>query len=72
MPRYYFDLVNSEIVSGERGQDLPDDITATDIAEVVAQRLSREQPDLMNRKFAIVVTGEDGERIGRVPLGGTY
>lgn len=37
MPRYYFDLANSEIVSDERGQELPDDMTAMDMAELVAQ-----------------------------------
>jgi hypothetical protein len=53
MPRYYFDLVNSEIVSDEPGQDLPDDVTAMDIAELVAQRLSREQPDLTSNSSQI-------------------
>jgi hypothetical protein len=48
---------------------LPDDVTAMDVALLVAQRLSREQPDLLNQKFAIVVTGEEGEHVGRVPLG---
>ena len=67
MPRYYFDLVDSKTVADEEGQDLPDDVTAMEVAETIAARLRREQPELRNRHFAILVSSEDGDEVGRVP-----
>lgn len=68
MPRYHFDLVDSRTVADEGGAELPDDIKALDVAEVIARKLLGDRPDLKNRHYAILVTNEDGEEIGRVPL----
>lgn len=68
MPRYYFDLVDSKTVADEEGQDLPDDVTAMEVAETIAARLRRERPELRNRHFAILVSSQDGEEVGQVPL----
>jgi hypothetical protein len=42
MPRYYFDLVDSKTVEDRGGQDLPDDVTAEDIARGLARRLAMQ------------------------------
>jgi hypothetical protein len=68
VPRYHFDLVDSRTVTDEGGAELPDDVQALDVAEVIARRLSKERPELRGRHFAILVTNQDGEEIGRVPL----
>jgi hypothetical protein len=68
LPRYHFDLVDSKTVADEGGAELPDDIQALDVAEVIARRLLEERPELKGRHFSILVTTEDGEEIGRVPL----
>ncbi|MDA9545691.1 hypothetical protein GPL17_09145 [Bradyrhizobium yuanmingense] len=68
MPLYHFDLVDSETVADEGGADLPDDIKALDVAEEIARRLLEERPELKGRHFSILVTNEDGEEIGRMPL----
>lgn len=68
MPRYHFDLVDSETVADEGGADLPDDIKALDVAEEIARRLLEERPELKGRHFSILVTNEDGQEIGRMPL----
>lgn len=53
MPRYHFDLVDSKTVADEGGADLPDDIAATDAADLIAKRLLVECPKLKNKDFAI-------------------
>ncbi|MDF0519492.1 hypothetical protein P0R31_19830 [Bradyrhizobium yuanmingense] len=68
MPQYHFDLVDSETVADEGGADLPDDIKALDVAEEIARRLLEERPELKGRHFSILVTNEEGEEIGRMPL----
>lgn len=68
MPRYHFDLVDSKTVADEGGAELPDDIQALDVAEEIARRLLKERPELEGRNFSILVTDQDGEEIGRVPL----
>ena len=68
MPRYHFDLVDSETVTDEGGAELPDDMQALDVAEEIARRLLEQRPELKGRHFAILVTNEDGEEVGRVPL----
>ena len=68
MPRYHFDLVDSKTVADEDGQDLPDDVSAMEMAETIAERLRGERPELRNRHFAILVSSQDGEEVGRVPL----
>lgn len=68
MPRYHFDLVDSKTVADEGGAELPDDIKAMEAAEEIARRLLAERPDLKGRRFSILVTNQDGEEIGRMPL----
>jgi hypothetical protein len=68
VPRYHFDLVDSETVADEGGAELPDDIVALDVAEEIAKRLLAERPELRNRHFSILVTNQQGEEIGKVPL----
>lgn len=68
VPRYHFDLVNSKIVADEGGAELPDDIKGLDVAEEIARRLLKQPPELEGRRFSILVTNQDGEEIGRVPL----
>lgn len=68
VPRYHFDLVDSKTIADEGGAELPDDIKALDLAEEIARRLLRERPELEGRRFSILVTNQDGEEIGRVPL----
>jgi hypothetical protein len=67
VPRYHFDLVDSKAVTLEGGAELADDIQALDVAEEIARRLSKERPEPRGRHFAII-TDQDGEEIGRVPL----
>jgi len=68
VPRYHFDLVDSKTVGDVDGADLSDDIQALDVAQEIAKRLNRERPELRGRHYSILVTNEDGEEIGRVPL----
>ncbi|WP_375411620.1 DUF6894 family protein [uncultured Bradyrhizobium sp.] len=68
MPRYHFDLVDSQIVADEGGAEMPDEAAATVAADLLAKRLIQERPELRNRGFAILVTDEDGEQVGRFPL----
>ncbi|UWU95563.1 DUF6894 family protein [Bradyrhizobium sp. CB1015] len=68
MPRYHFDLVDSKTVADEGGAELPDDMQALDVAEEIARRLLEQRPELKGRHFSILVTNDDGEEIGRVPL----
>jgi len=68
MPRYHFDLVDSEIIADEGGAELPDDMVAMDTADGIVRRLLSERPELKNQHFAIRVSNEDGDEICRVPL----
>lgn len=68
MLRYHFDLVDSKTVADEGGAELPDDIKALDVAEEIARRLLKQRPELEGRRFPILVTNQDGEEIGRLPL----
>nr|WP_249811367.1 hypothetical protein [Bradyrhizobium sp. 149] len=61
-------MVDSKTVADEGGAELPDDIQALDVAEEIATRLLKERPELEGRNFSILVTDQDGEEIGRVPL----
>jgi hypothetical protein len=68
MPRYHFDLVDSQTIADEGGQELPDNATAEKVAKEIAARLREERPQLKNRNFAILVINQDGERIFRAPI----
>lgn len=68
MPRYHFDLVDSKTATDEGGFELPDDIVTLDVAEEIARRLLAERPEPRNRNFSILVTNQEREEIGKVPL----
>jgi len=68
MPRYHFDLVDSKTVADEGGAEVSDDVKALDIAEQIARRLRVQRPELAGQQYAILVTNEDGEEVGRAPL----
>lgn len=68
MPRYHFDLVDSETLADKSGQELPDDTTAKLIAKQLAATLRDAQPALRNRNFVIHVIKQDGKTVCRVPL----
>ena len=55
-------------MTDEGGAELPDDIQALDVAEKIARRLLEERPELRGRRFSILVTNQDGEEVGRMPL----
>jgi hypothetical protein len=68
VPRYHFDLVDEKKVTDDGGTELPDHVDALDIADEIARRLRVTRPELRGRHFAILVTNQDGEEVGRVPL----
>jgi hypothetical protein len=68
VPRYHFDLIDSQIISDEGGAELPDNASAIQAAHLLAKRLVQEKPELLHRGFAIRVTDEDGRELSRVPI----
>jgi uncharacterized protein DUF6894 len=68
MPLYHFDLVNTKTNFDAGDVDLPDDVEAMDTADMIARRVLREQPDVRNRHYCILVTDEEGEEICCLPL----
>ena len=68
MPKYHFDLVASKTIADEGGAEVCNDIGAMDIAQELARRLVKERPELKDRHYAILVSNEDGEEVGRAPL----
>ena len=68
MPRYHFDLVDSKTVADQGGQLLEDDAMAIQVADRLAQELSKTRPELTGKGFKILVTDVDGERVHEAPL----
>jgi hypothetical protein len=68
MPKYHFDLVASKTIADEGGAEVCNDIGAMDIAQELARRLVKERPELKDRHYAILVSTEDGDEVGRAPL----
>jgi len=66
--RYHFDLIDTKTIADEGGTELPDDHQAMEVAEEIARRLSQEHPEFNGRHYSILVTNQDGEEVGRVPL----
>jgi hypothetical protein len=60
--------VDSKTLAAEGGADLRDDIQALDVAERIARRLPKERPELAGGHLSILVTNEESEEVGRVPL----
>jgi hypothetical protein len=67
MPKYHFDLVASKTIADEGAAEVCNDIGAMDIAQELARRLVKE-PELKDRHYAILVSTEDGDEVGRAPL----
>jgi hypothetical protein len=68
MPHYNFDLVDHITVQDEGGQDLADDIAASDIADELADRIYQEHPDLSDKGYFILVSDEEGREICRAAI----
>ena len=68
MPRYHFELVNTQVIEDQGGAELDDDIAAMDSADLIARRILVERPELRHRHHFILVSDEDGEEIVRLPL----
>jgi hypothetical protein len=61
MPRYHFDLVDSEIVADHGGLLLRDDAHAIEVGERLAKKLYESRPDLRGRHCSILVRDQHGE-----------
>jgi hypothetical protein len=68
MPRYFFRLVGDVPARDRVGHECDDDKQATEDARLIAQRLSREKPEMFRDGNYICVTDEHDEEIVRVPL----
>jgi hypothetical protein len=68
MSRYFFHFVGDVPASDRVGHECEDDKQATEDARLIAQRLSRERPEMFRDGNHICVTEKDDEEIVRVPL----
>jgi hypothetical protein len=68
MPRYFFHLIGDAPARDRVGHECETDEQATEDARRIAQRLSRERPEMFRDGNNICVTDEDDEEIVRVPL----
>jgi hypothetical protein len=68
MPRYFFHLVGDAPARDQVGHECESDKQATEDARLIAQRLSRERPEMFRDGNYICVTNEVDEGIVRVPL----
>jgi hypothetical protein len=68
MLRYHFDLVDHMTVEDKGGQVLSDDVTASDVADRLAEDVYMVRPELHGKGFSIVVTGPDGDTVHKAPI----
>jgi len=68
MPRYHFDLVDTKTVADQGGQLLEDDLVAVQVADRLAEELTRNRPELQGKGYKVLVTDADGERVHEAPL----
>ena len=68
MPRYFFHLVGDAPARDRVGHECENDKQATEDARLIAQRLSRERPEMFRDGNHICVSDDDDEEIVRVPL----
>ena len=68
MPRYHFDLVDTEEVTDVIGAILDDDHHAVKIAQSLATDVRAARPDFIGRGCEIVVRTEDGNEIFRISI----
>ena len=70
MPRYHFDLIDTNSVTDVTGAVLDDDDHAKRVAIDIARDARKGRPDLMGRGYEVVVRIEGGEEISRTALDG--
>jgi hypothetical protein len=68
MPRYHFDLVDHVTVEDHGGQILDDDVTASDVADILAHKVCRQHPELRGKGYSILVTDAEGVEVYRAPI----
>jgi hypothetical protein len=68
MPRYHFDLVNSEEVTDVIGAILDDDEQAEKVALSLARDVREAKSEFIGKGYEIVVRAEDGHEIFRVSI----
>jgi hypothetical protein len=68
MPRYHFDLVDHKTVEDMGGQILPDDVTACDVGDRLAEDLYQIRPELRGKGYSILVSSADGDQIHNAPV----
>jgi len=71
MPRYHFDLVNTEEVTHVTGAILDDDNQAEKVAQSLATDVRKAKPHFIGNGCEIVVRTDDGNEIFRVPIDGS-
>ena len=68
MPRYYFKLVDTFIVSDHDAHDLPDEATAQVEAIKLARSLRKARPELVGGHCSVSVTDEHGGGVCLIPI----
>ena len=63
---YFFHIENGHRISGEVGEEFPDDRAALQEAEVIADDLSKNQ--ISPNRLKVIVTDDTGKQVGEVPL----
>lgn len=66
--QFHFNLADGRSVADKGAQELEDAVQASEAADLLAKKVAREQPDLVTKGFAIVVSDEDGEEVYRARL----
>jgi hypothetical protein len=68
MPKYYFKLFDTTIVTDFGVHDLPDETAAQIAAIELARSLRDTRPELLGRNCSLSVTDENGAGICIIPL----
>lgn len=68
MRKYHFDLIDHGTVSDHGGQELLDNAEAIHAAERLAEHLRVLKPELIGKRYAVLVTDENGDEIHRASL----
>jgi hypothetical protein len=68
MPKFYFKLVDSRIVSDHGVHDLPSETDAQIEAIKLARSLREARPELVGRNCSISVANESGKEICKIPI----
>jgi|HubBroStandDraft_1064217.scaffolds.fasta_scaffold511644_1 hypothetical protein len=65
---FHFDLVDGTIIADAGGYPCADLAEATEIANGLAYRLARSEPQLIGKGLAIAVKSEDEEEVYRAEI----